>query len=54
MMNKHRGGRYRMPDTERRKLNLDPIAAQMRAHNLTHGSGCKSTARAIAQRGGGK
>lgn len=29
---------------------LDRRAARMRAYNLTHGSGCKSTARAIAQR----
>ncbi len=33
---------------------LDRRAAKMRAHNLTHGSGCKSTARAIAKRGGGQ
>lgn len=43
-------GRYRMPARESRRRRLDPIAEEMRRRNLTHGSGCKSTARAIAQR----
>ncbi len=32
---------------------LDRRAKRMREYNLTHGSGCRSTARAIAKRSGG-
>lgn len=33
-----------------KRAQLDRLAAAMRARNLSHGSGCKSTARAIAGR----
>jgi hypothetical protein len=38
------------PWSESKRERLDRIAAEMRAYNLTHGTGCKSTARAIAAR----
>lgn len=31
-------------------VSLERTAAKMRAYNLTHGSGCRSTARAIERR----
>ncbi len=37
----------------RKRARLERRAARMKAYNLTHGSGCKSTARAIAKRSGG-
>lgn len=33
-----------------RRNKLEAVAAKMRAYNLTHGSGCRSTARAIERR----
>ena len=35
-----------------KKARLERVAAAMRAYYLTHGRGCKSTARAIARRQG--
>ena len=34
-------------------LRLERAAAEMREHNLTHGTGCRAIARAIEQRTGG-
>lgn len=42
--------RWRRPEEDSRRERLDRMAAIMRQRNLTHGTGCKSTARAIAKR----
>lgn len=41
------------PEYRRKPAILDRRAKRMREYNLTHGTGCKSTARAIAKRLGG-
>ncbi len=38
------------PGYDSKRARLDRRAREMREHNLTHGTGCKSTARAIEQR----
>ncbi len=42
------------PGYDSKRARLERRAARMKAYNLTHGSGCRSTARAIAKRGGGQ
>ena len=44
---------YRLRRAELYRIRLERRADRMRSYNLTHGRGCRSIARAIAQRTGG-
>jgi len=44
------GGRWRRPQEYSRRDRLEPLERQMRERNLSTGSGCKATARAIEYR----